>query len=90
MPSVKNIGKPYAGKRHVRFDEGGQVRASSLLYLFTLSLTLFTLLILYAGVGDDVAMGERGNDTIYLEDGNDKAWGDEGNAANNYDWRTAA
>ena len=24
MPSVKNIGKPYAGKLHVRFDEGGQ------------------------------------------------------------------
>ena len=22
MPSVKNIGKPYAGKLHVRFDEG--------------------------------------------------------------------
>ena len=32
MPSVKNIGKPYAGKPHVRFDEGGQVRACSLLY----------------------------------------------------------
>jgi hypothetical protein len=32
MPSVKNIGKPYAGKLHVRFDEGGQVRACSLLY----------------------------------------------------------
>ena len=24
MPNVKNIGKPYAGKPHVRFDEGGQ------------------------------------------------------------------
>ncbi|MHB9103414.1 MAG: HVO_A0114 family putative DNA-binding protein [Sulfuricella sp.] len=29
---MKNIGKPYAGKPHVRFDEGGQVRACSLLY----------------------------------------------------------
>jgi len=34
MPSVKNIGKPYAGEPHVRFDEGGQARACSLLYLF--------------------------------------------------------
>ena len=47
MLSVKNIGKPYAGigvgrafakqklaKPHVRFDEGGQVRACSLLYPF--------------------------------------------------------
>ena len=33
MPSVKNIGKPCAGKSHARFDEGGQVRACSLLYL---------------------------------------------------------
>ena len=32
MPSVKNIGKPYAGKPHVRFDEGGQAIACSLLY----------------------------------------------------------
>ncbi|MDP1679862.1 MAG: hypothetical protein Q8L02_07090 [Candidatus Nitrotoga sp.] len=31
MPSVKNIGKPCAGKPHARFDEGGQVRACSLL-----------------------------------------------------------
>jgi len=33
MPSEKNIGKPYAGEPHVRFDEGGQARACSLLYL---------------------------------------------------------
>jgi len=32
MPSEKNIGKPYAGEPHVRFDEGGQARACSLLY----------------------------------------------------------
>ena len=32
MPSVKNIGKPYAGKPHVRFDEGGLARACLLLY----------------------------------------------------------
>src|SRR4030067_489707 len=32
MPSVKNSGKPYAGKLHVRFDEGGQAKACSLLY----------------------------------------------------------
>ena len=25
MPSEKNIGKPYAGEPHVRFDEGGQM-----------------------------------------------------------------
>ncbi|OGT12816.1 MAG: hypothetical protein A3F73_12980 [Gallionellales bacterium RIFCSPLOWO2_12_FULL_59_22] len=36
MPSVKNIGKPYAGEPHVRFDEGGQARACSLLYPLTL------------------------------------------------------
>ena len=31
---MKNIGKPCAGKLHARFDEGGQVNAtSSLLYL---------------------------------------------------------
>jgi len=30
---VKNIGKPCAGKPHARFDEGGQARACSLLYL---------------------------------------------------------
>ena len=29
---MKNIGKPCAGKLHARFDEGGQVRACSLLY----------------------------------------------------------
>ena len=28
---VKNIGKPCAGKPHVRFDEGGQARACFLL-----------------------------------------------------------
>jgi hypothetical protein len=31
-PAVKNIGKPCAGKPHARFDEGGQVKACSLLY----------------------------------------------------------
>ena len=31
---MKNIGKPCAGKPHARFDEGGQARACSLLYLF--------------------------------------------------------
>jgi len=36
MPSEKNIGKPYAGEPHVRFDEGGQARACSLLYLRSL------------------------------------------------------
>ena len=36
MPEVKNIGKPCAGKLHARFDEGGQVKACSLLYPFTL------------------------------------------------------
>jgi len=30
---VKNIGKPDAGKLHVRFDEGGQGETCSLLYL---------------------------------------------------------
>jgi hypothetical protein len=30
---VKNIGKPCAGKPHARFDEGGQVKTCSLLYL---------------------------------------------------------
>lgn len=30
---MKNIGKPYAGKLHVRFDEGGQGQTCSLLYL---------------------------------------------------------
>jgi hypothetical protein len=34
MPSVKNIGKPCAGKSHARFDEGGQASACSLLYPF--------------------------------------------------------
>jgi hypothetical protein len=29
---VKNIGKPYALIAHVRFDEGGQAKACSLLY----------------------------------------------------------
>ena len=29
---MKNIGKPCAGEPHARFDEGGQVRACSLLY----------------------------------------------------------
>ncbi|MDX8400210.1 MAG: hypothetical protein R8K20_08165, partial [Gallionellaceae bacterium] len=29
---VKNIGKPYALIAHVRFDEGGQASACSLLY----------------------------------------------------------
>jgi hypothetical protein len=29
---VKNIGKPCALVAHARFDEGGQVRACSLLY----------------------------------------------------------
>jgi hypothetical protein len=29
---VKNIGKPDAGKLHVRFDEGGQGETCSLLY----------------------------------------------------------
>ena len=29
---VKNIGKPDAGKLHVRFDEGGQGETRSLLY----------------------------------------------------------
>ena len=29
---MKNIGKPFAGKLHARFDEGGQARACSLLY----------------------------------------------------------
>jgi len=33
MLDVKNIGKPCAGKSHARFDEGGQARACSLLYL---------------------------------------------------------
>ncbi len=32
-PFLKNIGKPYAGKPHVRFDEGGLARACLLLYL---------------------------------------------------------
>ena len=31
--AVKNIGKPDAGKLHVRFDEGGQGETCSLLYL---------------------------------------------------------
>ena len=31
---VKNIGKPCAGKSHARFDEGGQAKACSLLYLW--------------------------------------------------------
>ncbi len=31
---MKNIGKPCAGEPHARFDEGGQVRACSLLYPF--------------------------------------------------------
>ncbi len=35
MPSVKNIGKPCAGKPHARFDEGGQARACSLLYQYS-------------------------------------------------------
>jgi len=30
---MKNIGKPCAGKPHARFDEGGQARACSLLYI---------------------------------------------------------
>ena len=29
---MKNIGKPCAGKSHARFDEGGLVQASLLLY----------------------------------------------------------
>ena len=29
---MKNIGKPCAGEPHARFDEGGQVKACSLLY----------------------------------------------------------
>ena len=33
MLDVKNIGKPCAGKSHARFDEGGQLRGCSLLYL---------------------------------------------------------
>jgi len=40
MPSEKNIGKPYAGEPHVRFDEGGQARACSLLYPLVLVMTL--------------------------------------------------
>ncbi len=33
MPSVKNIGKPCAGKPHARFDEEGQGRTCSLVRL---------------------------------------------------------
>jgi hypothetical protein len=36
--SLKNIGKPCAGKLHARFDEGGQARACSLLYPLICSL----------------------------------------------------
>ena len=32
----------------------------------------------YAGAGNDIVLGERGNDTLYLEAGDDKAWGGEG------------
>jgi len=39
MPSVKNIGKPYAGKPHARFDEGGLARACFLPYLMACILT---------------------------------------------------
>jgi len=34
---VKNIGKPCAGKSHARFDEGGLVQASLLLYHYLFS-----------------------------------------------------
>ena len=44
MPDVKNIGKPCALIAHARFDEGGQARACSLLYLACagVSFALFT------------------------------------------------
>jgi len=38
FPSVKNIGKPCTGEPHARFDEGGQARACSLLYPFSVFL----------------------------------------------------
>lgn len=33
MFKMKSVGKPYAGKLHVRFDEGGRHPCLSLLYL---------------------------------------------------------
>jgi hypothetical protein len=47
MPSVKNIGKPCAGKLHARFDEGGQVRACLLLYPAISGLTASTAYKIY-------------------------------------------
>ena len=49
MPSVKNIGKPCAGKLHARFDEGGQAKACFLLYPVCRPLRGFPALLDWSG-----------------------------------------
>jgi modulator of FtsH protease len=46
---MKNIGKPCAGEPHARFDEGGQAKACSLLYLAVSAMFVLLMsgLILY-------------------------------------------
>jgi putative transposase len=64
---VKNIGKPCALIAHARFDEGGQVRACSLLYLkfFELLIGQTEYFVLYNTERPHQSLGYKTPDQVY-------------------------